>query len=168
MARGDDVDLWVALPRAWALSYERVQVVFHASDVLGWRATLESVDGDPVLTFPWYDHVDKMFRGEVPSELPDPALPEGEWDDLEQGWWAAVRVVDDIVFIAETDLDSLLDVEGTPIARSIQPGRVDLSGTEVIWSCVPRAAWDEAWRAARASCVRKSPAPTRRGRAGGA
>ncbi|MDQ3933799.1 MAG: hypothetical protein M3340_04120 [Actinomycetota bacterium] len=159
IARGDDVDLSVDLPTAWALEHERVHVVFEDCGSLGWHAALESADGARVLTFPWYDHADKMLRGETPSELPDPALPEGAWDDLEQGWWAAVRVVGDAVFVAETDLDRLLGVRGTPVARLSSPGHVELSGIEVAWSRVRRAAWDEAWDAARARC---SDLPARR------
>src|SRR5207247_7703336 len=98
IARGD-VDLAVALPPSWAVEPHRVDVIFEDWDVCGWHAMLESPDGDRVLSFPWYDHVDKMLRGEVPSELPDPALPGGGWDDLEQGWWASVRAVGDAVFI---------------------------------------------------------------------
>jgi len=149
---------------AWALEHERVQVVFEDWDLCGWHAMLQSRDGDRVLSFPWYDDADKMFRGEIPSELPDPALPEGAWDDLEQGWWAAVRVSGGAVFIAETDFDRLVDVEGTPAPSLSRPGCVELSGVEVTWSRVPRAAWDEAWETARASCRRGAPAPARRPR----
>jgi hypothetical protein len=72
----------------------------------------------------WYDHVDKMLRGEVPSELSNAALPSGAWDDLEQGWWASARLVGDAVFIAETNLDRLLDVRGTPDARLSRQGHL--------------------------------------------
>ena len=161
IARGDDVDLAVALPATWAAERSRVHVVFEDWDVCGWHAMLESGDGDRVLSFPWYDHADRMLVREVPSELPDPALPGGGWDDLEQGWWASVRAVGDAVFIAETDLDRLLDVPGTPVASAGAPGRVELSGVPVVWSRVPRSAWDEAWAAARASCAGGTPAPSR-------
>jgi hypothetical protein len=161
MARGDDVDLAVALPPAWAAERPRVQVIFEDWDVCGWHAVLESPDGEAVLSFPWQDHVDKMLRGEVPSELPDPALPTGAWDDLDQGWWASVRAVGDAVFIAETDLDRLLDVRGTPVASLSDLGHVELSGVPVLWSRVPRSAWEEAWNVARASCAGGAPAPSR-------
>jgi hypothetical protein len=161
IARGDDVDLAVALPAAWAVEHTQVQVVFEHWDVSGWHAMVESPDGDRVLSFPWSRHADKMLRGEVTSELPGPALPGGGWDDLEQGWWASVRAAGDAVFIAETDFDRLLDVAGAPVASLSRPGRVELSGVPVLWSRVPRAAWDEAWSIARASCARGAPAPSR-------
>jgi hypothetical protein len=160
VTRSDDVDLTVALSPSWAVEHERVEVVFRHADMFGWHATLESPAGDHVLSFPWSDHVDEMLRGEAPSELPDPALPDGRWYDLEQGWWAAVLVVGDAVFIAETDT-ALMDVPGAPAARLIRPGEVELAGVQIVWSQVPRAAWDEAWSAACASCARGAPAPSR-------
>jgi hypothetical protein len=165
IGRADDVDLAVALPPSWAVQRDHVSVVFEDWDVCGWHAMLKSPEGDRVLSFPWYDHVDKMLRGELPSELPDPSLPGGGWDDLEQGWWASVRAVGDAVFIAETNFDGLLDVRGTPVASLRQQGEVELSGVPVIWSRVPRLAWDEAWSAARASCATGTPAPSRAPRA---
>jgi hypothetical protein len=87
------------------------------------------------------------------------APPGGAWDDFEQGWWASVRAVGDEVFMAETDLGRLCDVKGEPVPVLRRPGCVELSGAEVTWSRVPRAAWIDAWEAARTSCLRGEPAP---------
>jgi hypothetical protein len=160
MSRGDDVDLTVELPAEWAREHQAVQVRFRNTNSreLGWHAWLESAAGDPLLTFPWHDHVDRMLRGEVPSQLPDPALPRGAWDDLEEGWWASVRRVGDAVLIAETDI-GLTGVRGIPEPRLIRPGLIDVGGVELRWSRVPRTAWEAAWAAARESCLRGSLSP---------
>ena len=154
--RPGDADVAVALPASWASQHERVDVRLEDAGSLGWQACLESAQGEALLSFPWYDHVDAMLRGEVPSQLPDLAAAGGAWDDMEQGWWAAVRVVGDVVFVAQTDFDALLDVAGAHEPRLIRPGHVDVSGVEVTWSCVVRAAWDQAWDAARDRSMRRA------------
>jgi hypothetical protein len=159
MGRGPDEEgLAVSLPASWAAPHERVEVMFRKTERFGWKATVVSASGERILGFPWADDADRMLRGEIPSELPDAALEE-DWDDLDQGWWAVIRVLGDDLLIAETDLDSLIAVTGSPVPRSVRSGIVDVGGVDVAWNRVPRAAWERAWAAARTSCERGEPRP---------
>lgn len=160
ISRGWDVSFGVTLRPSWAIALNEVRLVFRNSGGFGWSVTIESPDGGRVLGFPWSDHVDRMLTGESPSELPDPALPDGHWDDLEQGWWGSIRVAGDDVFIAGADFDALCAVPGRPEPEPERPGLVQVAGVPILWSRVPRTAWDEAWSAARASCVAGAPSPT--------
>lgn len=155
------------LPVAWAATHERVAVVFdYCGKELGWKASLESPEGDVLLAFIAH-HADRILRGESLPGLPDPLLPDGYWDDIDEGWFAAVHAVGAEVFLAEGLYEDLPGREGTPVLTHSREGHVDVSGSDVRWSRVPRASWDEAWDIARESCLRGEPTPARRGPLGG-
>ena len=86
------------------------------------------------------------LRGRRGRELPVD-LSEGEWDDLEQGWWARVIATGGEVYIAETDFDALLDASERTLAL-VRPGLVTAGDVEIRWSRVQRNVYDDAWRRA--------------------
>jgi hypothetical protein len=94
--------------------------------------------------FAYYDHVDQMLLDPDDQSLP-PDLSSGAWDDLEQCWWASIRVEGSGVYIAETDFDALLDVRNPGDVVSVRPGVVSVGGVEVLWNRVSKAAYDAAW-----------------------
>jgi hypothetical protein len=163
IARADSgVDLGtlvVDLPVAWARRHRSVEVVFmNGSSPLGWHAHVTDPDGDVLLSFPWTDHVDRILAKADPVELPVSVSEEG-WDDLDQGWWGRVLLVGNDVYVAETDLDALLDVASPNRLDNPAPGVVLVDGVEVRWNVVGRQSWDEAWKQAVEACRRGGPTP---------
>jgi hypothetical protein len=134
----------VDLPVAWARSHSRAEVSLSRSEDFGWGAKLLGDGEDHLIDFPWYDHVDQMLLNPDGGELP-PDLSSGEWDDLEQGWWASIRVEGADVFMAEADFDALLGVENPADRSLVRPGVVSVGGVEVLWNRVPRVVYEHAW-----------------------
>jgi hypothetical protein len=134
----------VDLPVAWARSHSRVEVSLSRSEYFGWGAKLVGDADDHLIGFPWYDHVDQMLLDPDGGELP-PDLSSGEWDDLEQGWWASIRLEGAAVYLAEADFDALLGVEDPADRSLVRRGVVSVGGVEVLWNRVPRVAYERAW-----------------------
>jgi hypothetical protein len=153
IARGDDrggIGIFsVDLPTGWARTHSRVEVALAHDDALGWHARLVGDDDEPLMAFPWHDHVDRLLLGaEAASELPL-LLDTDSWDDIEQGWWAAAIRTDSSVYLAETDLDDLIDSSRAPQSITHRsPGVVTVDGVGVRWARVAPAAYSEAWKRA--------------------
>jgi hypothetical protein len=150
VSRGDGIRvLAVDLPTAWAKIHARVEVLLaHSDDELGWHAQIVGDEEEHLLGFPWHDHVDKMLLAPSAPELPMD-LAAGAWDDVEQGWWASAIPVGPRVYLAEANFDELVDnVEDSSNISHKRPGVVSVDGVDVLWNCVPRDAYDEAWHAA--------------------
>ena len=173
-AEGEEFELGVDLPTAWARRHESLAVAFtdERGDVdFGWHAQLVGDDGEGLLSFPWFDHADRalaargerllgLLRGRLlfpQDDFPTTLADEG-WNELEQGWWG--RVIPDglDVFVAETDFDAITDAAPGQIVRG-DPGHVFVNGVHVAWNVVSRDLYDRAWQTAIASCRRGRPSP---------
>jgi hypothetical protein len=139
--------LAIDLPTAWAESHEHAEVSLSHNEHLGWGAKLVGGRNEHLVGFAYYDHVDQMFLDPEDPRLP-PDVSSGAWDDLEQCWWASIRIEGADVYIAETDLDALLDVSNPGDIVLLRPGVVSVGGVEVLWNRVPQAAYDAAWQRA--------------------
>jgi hypothetical protein len=135
----------IDLPLAWARPHACAAVSFRHFEELGWGAELVGERGHHLLGFPWYDHVDEMLLA-PDSELP-PDIESGAWDDIEQSWWASIRVAGGHVYIAE----AFDDISGVDDPKQVVRGRagVVVVGTvEIFWNRVSKPAYDDAWRQA--------------------
>ncbi len=139
----------VRLDQTWARPHEHVEIDLRHSDDFGWHAYVIGDERKRLLGFGWVDHVDEQLRGRRTTELPID-LSSGPWDDFEESWWGSVIPVGDAVFLAETDLGTLLAAD--PAAEPIleRPGIVRFGEAEILWSRVQRSSYDAAWRAASA------------------
>lgn len=146
--------LAVDLPLKWARRHAQVEVVITGGGgATGRHARVLGDDGEIVMTFPWLDHADVALRKPPPWELPV-EIADGRWDDVEQGWWASIVQVDDMLYLAETDFDAIPAITGKVALEQGTPGLVFVNGVEVRWHCVPEHAHDAAWRAARERLLR--------------
>ena len=129
---------------------------------LGTHAYVVGDEGSVLLSFPWVDRVNWLLAFGATSELPVDVADEG-WDDLEQGWWASAIVHGPDIYLAETDLDQMIDdVRDAARIEYLEPGRILVDGVAVSWSVVPRQAYDDAWQRAIRSCRRFRPSPVGR------
>jgi hypothetical protein len=135
----------IDLPRAWARPHASAAVSFRHSGELGWGAELVGDGRQHLLGFPWYDHVDKMLLAPG-RELP-PAIESGAWDDIEQSWWASIRVAAGDVYIAET-FDDIAAVDDPEKIVQGRPGAVVVGTVEIFWNCLSKPSYDAAWREA--------------------
>jgi hypothetical protein len=150
IARPSEIDAGISffevdLPNAWARSHERAEVSLRKSEDFGWEAKLVGDGNEHLIAFPLYDHVDQMLLdSDSDRELP-PDLASGAWSDLDQGWWASILVDGTDVYIAEADLDALLDVEDPAELALVRPGVVSVGRVDLLWNCVPRVVYEAAW-----------------------
>jgi hypothetical protein len=129
---------------------------------LGTHAYVVGDEGRVLLAFPWVDRVNWLLAFGATSELPVD-VGDGGWDDLEQGWWASANVHGPDVYLAETDLDQMIDdVRDAARIEYPEPGTVLVDGVVVSWNVVPRQAYDDAWQRAIRSCRRFRPSPVGR------
>ena len=63
------------------------------------------------------------------GELP-PDLESGAWDDIEQGWWASIRVAGGDVYIAEA-FDDISRVDHSEQVVRGRPGVVIVATVEI-------------------------------------
>ena len=153
-------ELRVELPAAWAREHADVVVALgDAGGELGWHACVAGDEGAILLTFPWYDHADRILRGERPAEQFPTTAPDEEWSDLEQGWFGWASGDGGFVYLAEGDFDQILAVRNARTLERIRPGVVAVEGVEVSWNRVPREAYERAWADAIASCRAGAPFP---------
>jgi hypothetical protein len=143
-AASDIRHIAIDLPRAWARPHASATVSFRHSGELGWGAELVGDDGQHLLGFPWYDHVDEMLLAPG-SELP-PDIESEAWDDIEQGWWASIRVAGGHVYIAET-FDDILAVDDPDKVVRGRAGVV-VGAVEIFWNRLSKPSYDTAWRQA--------------------
>jgi hypothetical protein len=80
------------------------------------------------------------------SELP-PTIESGAWDDIEQSWWASIRVAGGHVYIAET-FDEIFAVDDREQVVQGRPGVVIVGGVEIFWNRLSKPSYDAAWREA--------------------
>ncbi|MGL5827034.1 MAG: hypothetical protein ACRCYU_19805 [Nocardioides sp.] len=134
------------LHRDWALELATLQVKFKERRKT--RHVTVFNDKQRVLGFPWHDHVDQMLL-ESPCALPMCA-PRSYWDDFEQGWWASITRKREWLYVAETDLGSVLDanMRGVDKPRLVRPGLVSVGRAQVLWHRVEAEVWERAWVAA--------------------
>jgi hypothetical protein len=139
----------VDLPTRWARYHPDVHVRLDDTDLFGVQATLVSGDGTDILRFPWYDHAERQLLDPRECEYPVMVDENGAWEDTEQGWWATITDVSGTLYIAETDFGALLDAPMPAVDVSCgKSGHVIVSGVEINWQSVPRAAYNAAWRQA--------------------
>lgn len=152
--------LRVELPAAWARDHAGAVVVFlpFGGD-LGAHACVIGDEGAVLLTFPWYDHMDRVLLAATDWERPPIEATEEEWEDLEQGWFAWVKADGDRVYIADGDFDEILTVRDARRLERRRPGVVAVDDVEVRWNCVPRVSYDSAWESAIESCRAGRPSP---------
>jgi hypothetical protein len=141
----------------------------HAGRGLGWQVRLLGDDDRPLLSFPWYDHVDCALGGlrrywfapwrVLFADRPPTVLSDDGWDDVEQGWWGHVIPEGAEVYIAETDSDEIGDIAQPPQVTCDQPDNVFVNGVLITWNCVSRNTYDDAWQAAIKSCHQGRPHP---------
>jgi hypothetical protein len=141
---GEIAHLAVELPAAWAYAHTHADVLLRKSEEFGWGAEIVGEQQQHLLGFPWYDHVDKMLLDPSCAELP-PDLSSGAWDDLEQGWWASILADGADVYIAEANLDDVVDLAHPPTIAQQRPGVVAVDGADVFWNRLPKAVYDRAW-----------------------
>lgn len=140
---GEVGSLAVDLPAAWAHVHTHAEVLLRKSEEFGWGAELMGEQQQHVLGFPWYDHVDEMLLDPC-AELP-PDISGGAWDDLEQGWWASIVVDGADVYIAEANLEDIIDLAHPPTITEQRPGVVAVDGAQVFWNRLPKSVYDRAW-----------------------
>jgi hypothetical protein len=135
----------IDLPRAWARPHACAAVSFRYSGELGWGAELVGDEGQHLLGFPWHDRVDEMLLA-PDSELP-PDIERGAWDDVEQSWWASIRVDAGNVYIAETFDDIARLDDPKQIVRG-RPGVVFVGTAKLFWNRLLKPTYDDVWREA--------------------
>ena len=149
----------VELRASWARRHATVAVAFSAAGgQLGWHACLMGDEGAVLLTFPWYDHADRILRGESRWESFPTRVPDEEWSDLEQGWFGWVNADEGFVYLAEGDPAEMLGVRSRKIELA-RPGVVTAEGVEISWNSVPCGDYERAWKDAAASCRAGAPFP---------
>lgn len=148
----------IDLPISWARPHEDVLVAFDCFSPTNWQAHLVDADGEVLLAFPWYDHVDRTLLRPETSEFPIHA-DEDAWDALEQGWWACVQADGAHVYLAECDGDELSRIRRTRKLEQRSPGLVAVDNVEFSWNRVPRVAYDRAWQDAIDTCRAERPSP---------
>jgi hypothetical protein len=142
IVRDSDTDTGISffevdLPTPWARSHAHAEVALREDEYFGWGATLVGDGEQPLIGFPWYDHVDQMLV-DPDGELP-PDLADGSWNDIEQGWWGSIVVDGGDVYLAEADFDALRDVSNPADLVLVRPGVVTVGGVELLWNRVTRA-----------------------------
>ena len=81
------------------------------------------------------------------------------WDDLEQGWWGFVIPDADDFYLAETDLDAIVEIAPPLRISCSSPGYVFVNGVLVTWNSLNRESYARAWEEAIRSCRRGRPRP---------
>lgn len=95
---------------------------------LGTHAYVVGDEGRVILSFPWVDKVNWLLAFGATDELPVAVGDQG-WEDLEQGWWASAIVRRNDVYLAETDLDRIIDeVRDAGRIEYLEPGTVLVDG----------------------------------------
>lgn len=152
------------LPRELAADAHDVECVLYATghQSMGVHVKVIAREGT-IATFPWWDHADRDLARIADRWIPD----DGEvCDDLEQGWYLAVRRDGDLVYVFDSDFDRLCNLMRPNDERSRRtqprtyetvefiaeageaPGAITVGGVPATWFRLPVAEFHDAWTAA--------------------